>query len=178
MKKEKINKICLTGVGVASFVVLSLCIQVPVFENYYLCLGYIVFGFFCYFMGTLSSIIVGSLGVVLYCLLINGLRGMPGWVVANIVIAIIVSLVCKSTENMQNKKLRHFIILTSVVVSVAIGILGAKSIVESFLYAQPFALRLAKNIYAFVSDVIVMGISIPICYKLEPIVRKKLKKAR
>ena len=50
--------------------------------------------------------------------------------------------------------------------------------VESFLYAQPFALRLAKNIYAFVSDVIVMGISIPICYKLEPIVRKKLKKAR
>lgn len=178
MKNTNIKSMCLTGVGVALFVVLSLCIQVPIFENYYLCLGYIVFGFFCYFMGTFSSVIVGSLGVVLYCLLINGLRGMPGWAVANIVIAIIVSLVCKFTENMQNKKARHIIILASVVISVAIGILGAKSIVEGFLYAQPFALRVAKNVYAFVSDVVVMGISIPICYKLEPAVKNKLKEIR
>ena len=34
------KKISLLAVGIALFVVLSLCLQVPVFENYYLCLGY------------------------------------------------------------------------------------------------------------------------------------------
>ena len=36
------RKLCVTAMGVALFVVLALCLQVPVFENYYLCLGYVV----------------------------------------------------------------------------------------------------------------------------------------
>ena len=34
------RKLCLTAMGTALFVVFTLCLQVPVFENYYLCLGY------------------------------------------------------------------------------------------------------------------------------------------
>ena len=40
-----IKKICMNAMGIAMFVALTLCLQVPVFENYYLCLGYIVMAF-------------------------------------------------------------------------------------------------------------------------------------
>lgn len=73
------QRIALLAVGIALFVALSMCLQVPVFENYYLCLGYVVMAVYCYSFGTVSGTIAGTLGVVLYCLVINGLRGMPGW---------------------------------------------------------------------------------------------------
>ena len=72
------KKISLLAVGIALFVVLSLCLQVPVFENYYLCLGYVVMAVYSYSFGTLSGTVVGFAGVILYCLVISGLRGMPG----------------------------------------------------------------------------------------------------
>ena len=78
------KKITVTAMGIALFVVLSLCLQVPVFENYYLCLGYVVLMVFCRYFGTFSSLAVGTLGVVLYCVLISGLRGMPGWAAGNV----------------------------------------------------------------------------------------------
>ena len=72
------QRISLLAVGIALFVALSMCLQVPVFENYYLCLGYVVMAVYCYSFGTISGTVAGTLGVVLYCLVINGLRGMPG----------------------------------------------------------------------------------------------------
>lgn len=41
-RKETIRTITFTAIGIALFVVLSMCLRVPVFENYYLCLGYVV----------------------------------------------------------------------------------------------------------------------------------------
>ena len=84
--KSTTQKITLLAVGIALFVALSMCLQVPVFENYYLCLGYVVMAVYCYSFGTVSGTAAGTLGVVLYCLVINGLRGMPGWALGNIVI--------------------------------------------------------------------------------------------
>ena len=75
------RKICITAMGIALFVVLALCLQLPVFENYYLCIGYVVMTLFCCYFGPLSGMAVGGLGGVLYCLLTSGLRGMPGWAV-------------------------------------------------------------------------------------------------
>lgn len=75
--KISIKRICLIAMGIALYVVLSLCLQVPVFENYYLCLGYVSMMVFCYYFGAVSGTVVGFLGVVLYCLLTNGLRGLP-----------------------------------------------------------------------------------------------------
>lgn len=167
-----VKKLCLTAMGTALFVVLTLCVQVPVFENYYLCLGYVAMMIFCYYFGVISSVIVGTLGVFLYCLLISGLRGMPGWVAGNIVIAVVVGLVCKYTVGLKNKTIRSVIILCVIVASTAAGILGVKSLVEMILYAQPFLLRVAKNIYAFVADIVVMAVSIPVCEKLESIIKK------
>lgn len=172
---KTIKNICFTAIGIALYVVLSLCLQVPVFENYYLCLGYVTMLVFCYYFGPVSATIVGVLGVVLYCLLINGLRGMPGWAAGNIVIGLLVGMTCRLTDQMKNQFLRHLIIAAAIVVSTALGILGLKSLVEMLLYAQPMVVRMAKNVYAFVADVVVLIAALPICVCLKGAVRKLIK---
>lgn len=172
---KTIKNICFTAMGVALYVVLALCLQVPVFENYYLCLGYVSVMVFCYYFGTASGITVGVLGVVLYCLLINGLRGLPGWAAGNLVIGLIVGLTCSFTKKMENAVLRNIIIAIAVILSTVIGILGVKSIVEVILYAQPMIVRVAKNIYAFVADVVVLIASLPICFCLKGAIQKYFK---
>ena len=59
-----------------------------------------------------------------------------------------------------------------IIAATAAGILGLKSFVEMVLYAQPFLIRVAKNIYAFVADVVVLALSIPISEGLKGVVRK------
>lgn len=166
------KKICITAMGIALFVVLSLCLQVPVFENYYLCLGYVVMTVFCYYFGPISGMTVGGFGVVLYCLITGGLRGMPGWAIGNLVIGLTVGLTCRLTLKFEKQWLRHALIGLAIVVSTAIAMLVVKSLVEAFLYAQPMLLRIAKNSYAFIADVVVMVISLPICVSLNGILRK------
>lgn len=166
--------LCYTAMGVALFVVLALCLQIPVFENYYLCLGYAAMMVFCYFFGAVSGTVVGVFGVILYCLLINGLRGMPGWAAGNLVIGLIVGSVCSLTKNMRHSLSRSGLIAAAIIVSTAIGILGVKSFVEMLLYAQPMLLRAAKNVYAFVADVVVLIASLPICLGLERMMKKRI----
>ena len=158
--------------GVALYVVLALCLQVPVFENYYLCLGYVSMMVFCYYFGAASGITVGVIGVVLYCLLINGLRGLPGWAAGNLIIGLTVGLTCSLTKKIENNLLRNTIIAIAIILSTAIGILGVKSIVEVILYAQPMIVRVAKNVYAFVADVVVLLASLPICVCLKDTIQK------
>ncbi len=169
---SSIKKLSITAMGIALFVTLSLCLQVPVFENYYLCLGYVVMTIFCYYFGPLSGMAVGSLGVVFYCLLTSGLRGMPGWATGNLVIALLVGITCKITKQINKQWLRYMLISFIIVLSVAIAMLGIKSIVESLLYAQPIWIRVLKNFYAFVADTVVMIISLPICASLKKIMIK------
>lgn len=170
--KVSLKKISLMAMGIALFVVLSLCIQAPVFENYYLCLGYVVMAVYCYSFGILGGVTTGFFGVILYCLITNGLRGMPGWALGNIVIGVCVGITCLLTKNMKNVLFRHIIIGASMVLSTAVAMLGVKSAVECALYAQPFLLRCANNIYAFAADAFVLIISLPICYKLNGMLKK------
>ena len=170
--KTTTKEICALAVGVALFVVFSLCLQVPVFENYYLCLGYIVVAAYCYSFGALKGSLVGFLGVIVYCFITNGLRGMPGWSLGNIVIGVVVGLACKLTRNYKNAIARYIIISMSIVLSTAVAILGVKSIVECVLYSQPFFLRAINNSYAFIADVFVLIISLPICSKMHEIIKR------
>lgn len=59
-----------------------------------------------------------------------------------------------------------------IIAAVAFGILGMKSAIECILYAQPMAIRLANNVYAFISDVVVLVASLPICKRVDSILRK------
>ena len=99
-----IKKITFNGMGIALFVVFTLCLQVPVFQNYYLCLGYVVMAVYSYYFGTFSGTIVGSLGVILYCMLTSGLRGMPGWALGNVVIG----LLCEKDKKSGTKVAEGF----------------------------------------------------------------------
>lgn len=166
------KKLCVLAMGIALFVVLTLCLQVPVFENYYLCLGYVVMAVYCFSFGPLYGTIVGFLGVILFCLITSGLRGMPGWALGNIVIGISVGITCKLTRNYKNNLIRYIIVSISIVFSTAIAMLGVKSIVECFLYSQPFIIRTVNNIYAFVADVFVLIFSLPLCHKMHQMISR------
>ena len=89
--------------GIALFVVLTMCLQVPVFENYYLCLGYVVVVVYCYSFGPTGGAVVGAVGVVIYCLLTNGLRGMPGWALGNVLIGLGLGIVFRVTKKFRRK---------------------------------------------------------------------------
>ena len=172
---KTVKELCINAMGIVLFVVLSFCIQVPVFENYYLCLGYIAMAVYCYCFGPVSGTIVGALGVVIYCLLINGLRGMPGWALGNVVVGIAAGLAFYHTKSISNNVARAVINIAAVIISTAVGMLGIKSITECILYAQPFLLRSGKNFYAFAADAAVLLISLPLCRILEPQLSKILK---
>lgn len=161
------KQISINGIGIALFVTLSMCLRVPIFENYYLCLGYMVMAVYCYSIGILQGTLVSTLGVMLYCFLINGLRGMPGWAIGNIAIGIIVGTGFALSKKVKSQFLSYAICILAIVIGTAIGILGIKSCVECILYAQPFFLRTANNIYAFIADIVVLTASLPICKILE-----------
>lgn len=167
-----------TALGIALFVVLTLCLQVPVFENYYLCLGYVAMAVFCYSFGTVSGTIVGVLGVVLYCLLTSGLRGMPGWALGNVAIGIGLGLTFAKTKTLKNKVLKYVIWIAAVILSVAVGILGIKSLIDSLIKSQPFLARAAMNLYAFVADAAVLILALPVCELLDRPAGKLLKDKR
>lgn len=169
---DRLRKLTVTAVGIALFVALSLCLQVPVFQNYYLCLGYVAMAVYCYSFGAVSGTIVGTLGVVLYCLLTSGLRGMPGWALGNVVIGVVLGDVFAKTKGMKRKVFQYGIWALAVVVSVAAGILGVKSLVDALIKAQPVWQRMVMNVYAFVADTIVLLVSLPICVLVDVHARK------
>lgn len=171
--KNKVNTISLNGIGIALFVTLSLCLQVPIFQNYYLCLGYIVMIFYLRFFGIKSGAIVGVFGTILYCFIINGFRGMPGWVIGNIVLAIILGYTFKFAEKFTKNIIKYMIYIIGIIIGCTGGILFVKSLVEHLLYAQPIILRMISNIYAFIADVIVLIIGIPVCELLEFYMKNK-----
>ncbi len=166
------QKITVMAAGIALFVALSLCLQVPVFENYYLCLGYVVMAVYCYSFGTAAGTAVGTLGVVLYCLLINGLRGMPGWALGNVVIGVIMGFAFSVTKKIRNPLVRTALNIAAIAAAVALGILIVKSLTESVLYGQIMDARIAKNMAAFIADLVMLIVSLPVCELLDKVVRK------
>lgn len=167
-----VKKVCINGMGVALFVVMTLCLQVPVFENYYLCLGYVAMALYIYYFGTTSGVIVGTVGVFIYCLLTSGLRGMPGWILGNIVIGVMCGITAKVVKKYNRKYIKEIMMIASVIISTAIGILVVKSLVEVVLYGLPFMVRVANNIFAFVADVIVLVLGFEICIRGEALWHK------
>jgi len=169
------RKICIDAMGIALFVVLALALQVPVFENYYLCLGYIVMSFYLYYFGVLSGTMVGTIGVILYCLVTGGLRGMLGWTLGNVVIGIVCGIIAKYVSKLKSVWVKQVLMIISVVFSTALGILVAKSMTEVLLFDIPFMVRVASNVFAFIADVIVLTIGFGICISGEKILYKLTK---
>lgn len=170
------KKLCINAMGIALFVVFTLCLQVPVFENYYLCLGYIAMAFYTYCLGTASGTLVGTMGVLIYCCLTGGLRGMPGWMLGNIVIGILCGVAAGYSRSLTHRWGKQAVMTAAVLLSTAIGILVIKSITEVVLYALPFPLRVVSNFSAFVADAVVLVLGFGLCICGEAGIREILNK--
>ena len=70
------------------------------------------------------------------------------------------------------KYLRYFLCAVAIVSSTFLGIFIMKSIVEMYLYSQPFLLRASNNIFAFIADVVVLLFAVPFCEMLDPKIKK------
>ena len=104
--KMKTKDLTFLAAGIALFVVCSMCLRVPVFENYYLCLGYIVMTVYIWCFNWWEGAIIGFFGVILYCLVGNlGFNGMPGWALGNVVIGLILECHCHTS---RKSKIRLF----------------------------------------------------------------------
>lgn len=154
--------ICHTATGTALFVVLAMCLRVRVFENFYLCLGYISLVIYAGFLGSSSGALIGGIGVILYCLLTGGLRGMPGWAAGNVLIGALLGQGMRMISGRRTEWKQIITLLGLMTLFCGLGILGVKSLVECLLYAQPMAVRMIKNSYAFAADTFVMWIALPI----------------
>ena len=147
---------------------LSMCLRVPVFENYYLCLGYIVMTVYIWCFSWYEGAIVGFFGVILYCVVGGlGFNGMPGWALGNIAIGLIMGAALKLVKPVKNKLLKIVLTAVAAVIACFAGIEIIKSLVDSVVVSQPFSVRFAKNMTSFIADVFVIVISLPICTLVE-----------
>ena len=169
------RRVAVLGIGIALYVVLSLALQVPFFENYYLCLGYVVLAVYCYLYGSVAGAIVGTIGCLLHAMAINGLRGMPGWALGNLFIGLSLGSLFSLTLKHDQSAWRIALTTAGMVLITAIGILGIKSLTEVVLYGQPMWARVVKNSYAFVADCVVMVFAIPFCIASEKLSRSMMK---
>lgn len=169
----KTRSVTFMGLGIALFVAFSMCLRVPVFENYYLCLGYIVMTIYIWNFAWYEGAIVGSLGVVLYCTIGGlGFNGMPGWALGNIVIGLILGVTIKKIQRLNNKSLQVALIALVAIIATFFGIEIIKSLVDSIIVGQPILVRIAKNTTSFISDAFVIVASLPICLATEKIAKE------
>jgi len=169
----KTKDITFMAAGIALFVALSMCLRVPVFENYYLCLGYIVMTVYICCFRWYEGAVVGFFGVILYCVVGGlGFNGMPGWAVGNIAIGLILGAALKYVQKIQNKTVQVLLMAVAAVVATFVGIEIIKSLIDSVVVSQPFAVRMAKNMTSFIADVFVIVMSLPICVLLEQYARR------
>lgn len=170
---ESIKDITFPAIGIALFVALSMCLRVPVFDNYYLCLGYVVMTVYVWCFRWYEGAIVGCLGVILYCIIGGlGFNGMPGWAAGNIAIGLIIGLTLKQIKKIKNKAVQVIITLVVAVIATFIGIEIIKSFIDSFVVSQPFIIRFGKNMTSFIADAFVIVASLPICLLVEKPARR------
>lgn len=164
----KTRDITFIAVGIALFVALSMCLRVPVFDNYYLCLGYIIMTVYIWCYKWYEGAVIGFLGVILYCVIGGlGFNGMPGWAAGNIAIGLIVGLALKRIKKIKNKVLQVVLTAIAAIAATFVGIEFIKSFIDSFVVAQPFAVRFVKNMSSFIADAFVIVASLPVCALVE-----------
>jgi len=154
MNKFTTKNICLTALGVALYVAMSMVIKIPVIGHISLDLGYIVFAVYCYIYGAASGAIVGACGCFLVSILATGWLGTE-WAMGNLLIGVICGIVYK---RIKDHRYEIIIGIVTTVIAVFLGICIVKTALACAVYGYPFAVKFAKNSIAFVMDSIVMSI--------------------
>lgn len=166
MKKTLIKKIAYIGLLTALYCVLSAMMKIPFIGAISLDLGYIALALACALFGPWGAF-VGAVGCGLESLIFSPYGFSISWFVANLIIGLGCGLVFK-----YSKKI--WIRIIAIIGFTAIGMLGAKTGIECYLYNIPFAVKIVKNLVAFGIDAGVMIFGLGLTGGLVKQVDKKL----
>ena len=136
--KKRTSTIVYLSVLTALYVVLSAFLKIPLgVGNIMLDLGYIAFtvalGYY-----NLWGTVVGVLGCTLESMLFSAYGFSISWAVANLIIGLGCGIVFRKTE-------KQWVRIASIVIFSALGLLGAKTIIECALYDIPLLVKIPKN---------------------------------
>ena len=155
MNKTKI--IATLGSLTAMYVVVSAFMKFTLFGNIMIDLGYIVFTVALCMYGIYGTV-VGVVGCALESILFSAYGFSISWVAANLVIGLICG---PAFKHIKNDAVRLLIILGSV----ALGMIVIKTAIECQLYGIPLAVKIPKNVVAFIADFVTMVLGLGV-YKL------------
>lgn len=150
---NKTKKICYLGIGTALYVVLSATVKIPLIGHIQTDLGYIAFGAFLVLFGWPAAII-GVLGCLIESLIFSGWVPL-GWMAGQLFIGLTCGRWYELTRRNQPvyKEVSRGIFT---VLMMFIGIAEIKTGIECYLYSIPFEIKFAKNMVAFIVDMIPM----------------------
>ena len=154
---NRTKKITYLGMGIALYVVLSMTIKIPLINQIKTDFGYLAFGAFLNLFG-IAGTIVGVAG----CIISNSFVGSafpPGWVIGQIFVGLFCGYLYGKTDKLWLK-----CVITVVGVFIGIGII--KTFIEVWLFAIPFAVKIIRNLVAFVADAIPMVIGVLISSRI------------
>ena len=150
----------MTGIAIltALYCVLSAMMKIPFIGAISLDLGYIALTLGCALFGPWAAFI-GAVGCGLESILFSPYGFSISWFVANLIIGLGCGTVFKKTENIWLR-------IAAIVGFVAVGMLGAKTGIECYLYHIPFAVKIVKNAVAFGVDTITMLVGLGITQRV------------
>lgn len=152
MKKTK--KIAVTAIFIALYFVLSVILRIPIAGHIILDLGYIALTVSAVYLGAVSTMFVGAIGVLLETALMSQRGVSPGWIVMNIIVGYLCGLVMHKAADKGKKQL----IISSLIIvpiSMFFGV-AAKTWIDCVLYDLTLAVKLPTALAAWIADSIVM----------------------
>lgn len=165
---SKTQTICHLAFGVALYFVLGSTVKLNLIGHIQVDLGYIAFGAYLVIFG-IKGTIVGVIGCLLESLLYSG--WFPaGWILGQMFIGLFCGIAFKATRG----KYKWCVYIVSTVLAVFVGIAVIKTISECFLYQIPLAVKIPKNLIAFIADVIPMLLGVFIGDKILSTAKKEV----
>lgn len=153
MNKElTLNKITGIGILTALYCVLSAMMKIPFIGAISLDLGYVALTIGCMIFGVWGAFI-GAVGCGIESILFSPYGFSISWFTANLIIGLGCGYVFQKTKVLWKQ-------IIAILIFVGIGMLGAKTGIECFLYHIPFAVKIIKNLVAFGIDSLVMIIGL------------------
>ena len=148
----------------ALYCLLSAMMKIPFIGAISLDLGYIALTLGCALFGPWAAFI-GAVGCGLESILFSPYGFSISWFVANLIIGAGCGYVFARAKN-------NWYRIASIIIFTAVGMLGAKTGIECFLYHIPFAVKIIKNLVAFGIDAFTMIIGLEIVNKIVPYYKK------
>lgn len=158
MSNLKIRQITGIAILTALYCVLSAMMKIPFIGAISLDLGYIALTLGCALFGPWAAFI-GAVGCGLESILFSPYGFSISWFIANLIIGLGCGITFKKTKNI-------WIRIVAIIGFVAIGMLGAKTGIECYLYHIPFAVKIVKNAVAFGIDTLTMLIGLGITQRV------------